>query len=160
MAYRYDRVTYTYDRRKVASKNSILNLIVKGVLAERNVTSLVDAYIDAVKDDFEEEYGTPPESFSDDRWLDTHGILKADAAERIAQKIYFREYKRRARWSDPAEVFEWPEVQGRGKRTPKDVAEAVAYALAIRDGAEAKELRERAMAGPPHPPNRFSPRRP
>lgn len=121
---------------------AILDLIIQGVLAERRVESLVEAYLDDLGDDLEAETGCEPDSRAD---FEALGVV-CDAAdlEALMQERYCRRYCEMVRHpvsSEQAlEVFQYPLPGFPEERVPRHVVLAVARALADRDAREANAM--------------------
>lgn len=142
---------YRYDRRFASSLPGILRLIVQGVLRDRSVERLVEAYNEEAEEDLIEEGETPPATEREkEAWEKEHlGIMHStQEVERFMQDTYITAYTKRVPWANRAqalEVFDYPRsLPSRG--VPKSVAEAVALALASQDAEDAVALHEMALS--------------
>jgi len=144
-------MVYSYDRSIIASTTGrLLGLIVDKVIEDRNPKALIEAYTEEVIDDFEEEEGDHADPGSDRFYRDL-GFLKENDAEKVAQKIYVKAYRRVFRDSHPLEGWEWP---GYNYDLPnwihRKIAEAIGLALGGRDGRDAQallQMHQRSQAG-------------
>ena len=142
----------SYDRRpKTASHaTDILGLIVRKALDGRRIDTLIDAYVDEVTEDWEDENGPVPQSGVSEHkeWQQsTLGMLfPPDEAEAAFKAIYVPLYRRLVRGASEHEalsVMEMPDAFYQ-RPVPKAVVREVALASARRDAAEARALYERA----------------
>lgn len=146
----HHEMPYSYDRRRVvASRTSqILHLIVDKAMHERNVHSLVNAYVDELEEEWEEAHEDDdqrPETVADhDKWLTkTFGILHtSDDVEQAMANAFAATYRRLVKHpvslEETLDVFIFPIPGFPTTGVPKAVAVEVAQAMARRDAAEAQ----------------------
>lgn len=134
--------------------DQILNLIVKKVLEEREAGSLLQAYIDELEEDWEENHGGLPvwESLAGrERWqTQTFGMLHCPNVEKVMADTFVSVYRKLVQHpvtrEEALEAFEFPHFGFPDHNVPESVAVAVATALAERDAVETNVMREWAKS--------------
>jgi hypothetical protein len=143
-------MTYSYDRRRVGSNETMLRLIVEKALAGRSFESLVNAYAEEMLEDLEEdrEEVPPGETSAVGPWLKKHGILTVrNDIERRYVDTYVAYYRRLARASESQakEVLDMPSRILEIASVPVAVIDAIASTQARQDADDAIALRELAL---------------
>lgn len=142
---------YNYDRTRTASTaESILRLIVKQLARERDASSLVQAYLDEVREDWEEGDRAWPDltSAQHDAWMKAElDILsdQRDMEKRFADR-YVSEYIRRVRGTSRANAMEVMDPPNFPPRIPGAALDQLATTLAMQDATDALALREMALS--------------
>lgn len=142
-------MAYSYDRRRVASNETILRLIVEKALAGRTFESLVNAYVEEMLEDLEEHHEEvqPGETSAVGPWLKKHGILtlRSDIEHRYVD-TYVPYYRRlaHASQSQAMEVLDMPSRLLEISSVPVAVIDAIASTQARQDADDANTLRELA----------------
>ena len=143
-----DPLTLNVVARVASSPDQILKLIVQGVLKERNVNRLIEAWEEAAWDDWAEENGEDAPEYStqaaQNRWeKEALGILhNAREVVTTLENAWLKAYKRIDRQgTGTLESFVWPE-RLEDKRMAQSLAEAIGTALGIRDGRDAVQMRK------------------
>jgi len=147
-----DPLTLNVAARVASNPDTILRLIVKGVLADRNVNVLIEAWEEAAKDDWEEASGVEIDKATSDlhstpdlqRWEEKNldFLHSARKVVPILQKAWLRAYKRIDRQgTGDMGPFVWPEKLDDDKMA-RPIAEAIGTALGERDGHDGVEMRK------------------
>jgi len=143
-------MTYSYDRRpKVASRSTMLRMIVEKALAGRSFESLVDAWNEEFFEDLEDEHEEvmPGEPREIDPWLRKHGFLptRAEIEKRFAA-TYVAMYRRRtnASQAQALEVMDMPSRLLEIKSIAAEVVDSIATAQALADADDTLAMREMA----------------
>ncbi len=145
-------MAYSYDRRrpKVGSKDTILRVIVQKALAGRSFEALVNAYVEEMIEDLEEDHEEvqPAEIAKVGPWLKKHGILteRRDIEQRYIA-TYVPLYRRltRASESQAKEVLDMPSRILSIANVPVAVIDGIASTQARNDADDAIALRELAL---------------
>jgi len=145
---------YSYDRRKTASPSSILRVIVKNALDGRKLSKLIEAYREALEEDFEEEHGHGYEGYGTaeaQRWYEKvlDYVFDARKKEKELQDAYVRAFlrtKRGAPKSQAKENFDEVEDFPYSDKIPVPalVIAVIGEALGERDAQAAMDLEAHA----------------
>lgn len=143
-----DPLAHNVAARVANSPDHILGMIVKGVLAERNVASLIDAWTEAAVDDWE-EVNEEPSEVSDERWRvkELGYVLSKTDVEKLFNKTYvdaYRHMNRHMSRADALATLMWPH-RFPLKEMPRAIIEGVATALGVQEGREGKALMDYAQ---------------
>lgn len=136
------------ERTASQSRSQILELIVEKALNERTTVSLVRAFVDSLKEDWEEEtddvFDPLPHNFK------AIGVIeKASEIERVMVDAFVARYRKRldhpVTREEALDVFMYPLAGFPDEEVPREVAVAVAQAFADRDAREANAMRREVI---------------